>query len=204
MRKKTLFIITLLTSALFISCSSGNKSTEIKEQPADSTIVGTDSWKEAQIRRFKKDSIIILNYDYKEIAKEDIPAMRASIKQLVEAINGGLEEYSQAEFYKNDRRVSIPLEFFKKEAQKVLDKAGPLYRKQFTKIMDKKLWEENITVEVSGKGNTILWFTAGRFANNKRIKEFQEAISSEVRTFGFKRTCYKWIKHDEEYTYYDL
>lgn len=70
--------------------------------------------------------------------------------------------------------------------------------------MDNKLWEENIAVEVSGKGNTILWFTAGRFANNKRIKEFQEAISSEVRTFGFKRTCYKWIKHDEEYTYYDL
>ena len=198
------FISLVLLFAVSFSENEEQQSEKNKTQPSDSTIVGSESWKESQIRRFKEDSVMIKNYDYKTIAESDIPKMRESIKQLKRFISGGLENISQTEFYENDKRVSIPLNFIKKESQKILDKAFPLYRKRFTLIMNKRLWEEDIDVEVTGKGNTVLWFTAGRFASNKQIKQFQELITNEVKTFEFKRTCYKWIKSDDEYTYYDL
>lgn len=198
------FISLVLLFAVSFSENEEQQSEKNKTQPSDSTIVGSESWKESQIRRFKEDSVMIKNYDYKTIAESDIPKMRESIKQLKRFISGGLENISQTEFYENDKRVSIPLNFIKKESQKILDKAFPLYRKRFTRIMNKRLWEEDIDVEVTGKGNTVLWFTAGRFASNKQIKQFQELITNEVKTFEFKRTCYKWIKSDDEYTYYDL
>jgi len=201
--KKTILLAMLAISIL--SCTSkGNQQNDEPKQIDSTTIVGSESWKISQINRFKKDSAIILNYDYKGIAEKDASAMKASIRQLEEAIYGGLEDLSQVDFYKNDTRVSIPLNFFKTEAKKVLDKAKPLYRKHLVKIMADRFWEENIDVKATGKDCTVLWFIGGHFASNKNIKNFQELILKEIKPFGFKRVCYKWIEHDDEYTYYDL
>ena len=32
----------------------------------------------------------------------------------------------------------------------------------------------------------------------------QEAIGPVVTQLGFKQIRYKWIQHDDEYTYYDI
>lgn len=157
---------------------------------------------EKLIEAVKEDSAYIANYNYKDKATTDIPTMKASIEYLERFLNGEYEDYNP--LYRNDLRASIPLDYIKREVPKILKKAEPLYRKQFAKIMDDKLWEENIDVNITDTNNSTIWFIGGYFASNKNIKKFQEQIQDEVRLFGFKKTCYKWIKHTDEYTYYDL
>ena len=80
----------------------------------------------------------------------------------------------------------------------------PKMRKEYISIIAGKLWEENIKVEVSGKGNTTITFIGGTFANNKNIKETQEALNDTFEMFRFKQVRYKWYKYDDEYQYYTV
>lgn len=201
----------ILLVTAFLNIANYNKH-EIKKEVQKEVLKETSEAdlqknKEQRIERMfvtlKKDSAYLRNYDYKDKALQDIPTMKASITFLSRIKNGNyrIANSDVVDKYPNCAKT---FDLMEKEADKVLKKALPLYRKQFTQIMKDRLWEENINVSVSGNANTVLWFTGGIFASNKQIKLFQEQIESEVRTFGFKRTCYKWIKHDSEYTYYDL
>lgn len=80
----------------------------------------------------------------------------------------------------------------------------PKLRKAYVDIIANKLWEENITVTVQGNGSTVINLTGGLFANNKNIKQTQEAIYDVVKMFRFKQIRFRWFKGADEYTYYDL
>ena len=199
--------VCIFVATLFLNLIDRNKH---DRQESETTTTQTFEIQESETEKInrlygsiQKDSAYLSAYDYKGKATEDIPTMRASITFLKRIADG---EYRSNNSKVVDRFPKVVETFndMEKEAEKILKEAMPLYRKQFTQIMKNRLWEENIDVKVSGNSNTILWFTGGIFASNKQIKLFQEQIVSEVRTFGFKRTCYKWIKHDSEYTYYDL
>ncbi|CAM3962974.1 hypothetical protein FLCU109888_11190 [Flavobacterium cucumis] len=80
----------------------------------------------------------------------------------------------------------------------------PKLRKAYGKIVAKKLWVENIEVEVFGNNSKTIQFTGGIFANNKNKQETQETLSEMLNFLRFKKVNYKWYEYDDEYTYYDL
>lgn len=97
------------------------------------------------------------------------------------------------------------------KADKLYDKALklqqqelPRMRKEFCEEIGNKLWEENIDVVCKGSDNSTIELIGVLFANNKNIKQSQENISETLHLLKFKRVNYKWIKHEDEYTYYDL
>ena len=86
-------------------------------------------------------------------------------------------------------------------AGKLLDSKETEWRELYVKKLKNELWEHNVEVEVSGKTIT---FIGGMFANNANIKKFQESAASTLTILGFKQVRYKWIKHADEYQYFDL
>lgn len=86
-------------------------------------------------------------------------------------------------------------------AGKLLDSKETEWRKLYVEKLKNELWEHNVEVEVNGK---IITFIGGMFANNRNIKQFQESAKSTLTILGFKQVRYKWIKHADEYQYFDL
>lgn len=86
-------------------------------------------------------------------------------------------------------------------AIELLEKKGPEWRKIYAEKLDKALWEHNIDVEVSGKTIT---FIGGTFAKNANIKQFHKNAAGTLSILGFKQVRYKWIKHTDEYQYFNL
>lgn len=89
------------------------------------------------------------------------------------------------------------------KAKKIQPEVMQSWRALYVKNLGDKLWEDNIYVECPNGGTTIT-FIGGIFANNKNIKQWEEQIESQLADMGFKQVRYKWIKHDTEYTYYDI
>ncbi|MFI5264708.1 MAG: hypothetical protein ACHQM6_09355, partial [Candidatus Kapaibacterium sp.] len=56
----------------------------------------------------------------------------------------------------------------------------------------------------SGSGNTTVTFIHSDFADNKEKAEFQSHVKNVFVALRFKKTIYKWIEHDDEYTYYTI
>lgn len=83
-------------------------------------------------------------------------------------------------------------------------KEFPILRKEYGKLLADVLWESDVEVRVKGARNTVLELTGGMFAANRNIKTTQETLEKQLKMFRFKRTEYKWIEYDEEYTYYTL
>lgn len=80
----------------------------------------------------------------------------------------------------------------------------PKIRKAYYEFIKNKLWENDVYVDVSGSGNTVLKFTGAYFAANKNIKTTQETITEMLTLLRFKETQYTWYKGQDEYTYYKL
>lgn len=80
----------------------------------------------------------------------------------------------------------------------------PKLRKAYYEFIKEKLWENDVYVDISGSGNTILKFTGGYFAANKNIKSTQETLHEMLTLLRFKQTQYRWYKGQEEYTYYKI
>jgi hypothetical protein len=90
------------------------------------------------------------------------------------------------------------------KVQKIQVSEFPKLRKAYGEIVAKKLWVENIEVEVFGNNSKTIQFTGGIFANNKNKQETQEALTEILNLLRFKKVNYKWYQYDDEYTYYEL
>jgi hypothetical protein len=104
----------------------------------------------------------------------------------------------------NNKDLNEKADKLYEKALKLQKQELPSMRKEFSDEISQKLWEHNVDVKCFGKNNTTIEFIGGLFANNKNIKDSQEKISETLNVLKFKRANYKWIKHDDEYTYYDL
>lgn len=97
--------------------------------------------------------------------------------------------------------ISEKMEANSKKAKSILPQLKKIVREKYVKALGDKLWENNIYVESSG---TTITFIGAVFANNKNIKDWEEELEPQLQELGFKQVRYKWIKHDDEYTYYNI
>lgn len=140
-----------------------------------------------------------------ELKAFEKPFSRGNIgyKGMITMFRGYSEIISKAKLTNNKEVITKADELYNK-ALKIQLKELPKMRKEFCDDIGAKLWEENISVVCKGSNNTTIELVGGIYANNKNIKNSQESISETLNLLKFKRVNYKWIKHDDEYTYYDL
>ncbi|OAV64720.1 hypothetical protein Barb6_03133 [Bacteroidales bacterium Barb6] len=91
----------------------------------------------------------------------------------------------------------------KKKLSKIQIENFPKMRKKAAVSLNNDLWESNIEVSVSGKGNTTITFTGGTFASNANIKAYQDLFRYTANKLRFKRVQYKWYEYDNA-TYYTI
>lgn len=147
------------------------------------------------IKEVKDDSIALAKGDYYTLSGN--PTIQ-EIKELLSKHN-----HIELQGGANNPERENTLEYVKSEEKKQWEKAMPSIRKAFVKITKAELWESDIDVYDSNGGKTI-WFVGGTFAANRNIKAYHERFEKILKQLGFKRACYKWIEHTDEYTYYDL
>ena len=166
-------------------------------------IAGTDEWYADQIRSAKADSAFFSRIDPSEVkvSEMDGERMMSYLGQFSKYTD--IEDTLRAYYDKNDRLASL-IKNNAKERRRILSKLLPTMRKQFAEELGEKGWEDNLEVEVKGKGNTTLTLIKADFASNRAIKNYQTQLEPIARRFEFRRVEYKWIKHDPDYHYYNL
>jgi hypothetical protein len=80
----------------------------------------------------------------------------------------------------------------------------PILRKEYAKIVDRKMWENDIDVSVNGTGNKYINFTGGIFAANKNKQDFQTQLIEILTMFRFAQARYRWYEEQDEYTYWTV
>lgn len=84
--------------------------------------------------------------------------------------------------------------------EKTQKKEFPKLRKEYTKVVSKLMWEENITVTDGGLKHSYINFTGGLFADNKNKKDFQSQVQEILKMFRYTQARYRWYKGEDEYT----
>lgn len=103
-----------------------------------------------------------------------------------------------------DKEVQKLISDLENKVVKSQVKNFPKLRKAYYEFLREKLWENDIDVNLSGKNNTTLSFTASYFAANKNIATTQESLNEMLNYLHFKKTEYSWYKGQDEFTYYDI
>lgn len=83
-------------------------------------------------------------------------------------------------------------------------KEFPKMRKEYSAILAKKMWVEDIIISARGTGYKYLNITGAAFAANKNKQAFQEDVHLVFNKFRFKQTRYRWYKGQDEYTSYTV
>ena len=78
----------------------------------------------------------------------------------------------------------------------------PKLRKEYAKVVAKKMWENDIEVSANGTGSRYINFTGGIFAGNKNKQDFQNQLHEVLTMFRFKQSRYRWYEGEDEYTYW--
>ncbi|OBQ46642.1 hypothetical protein JJL45_11615 [Tamlana sp. s12] len=92
----------------------------------------------------------------------------------------------------------------KSKVSRIQIREFPNLRKQYAKIVSKKMWENDIEVSANGTGKRYINFSGGVFAANKNKKDFQIQVQEVLNMFRFKQSRYRWYKGESEYTYYTM
>ncbi len=156
-----------------------------------------------QVRAFV--SFLITEEDYFKTSKAsdaDMDKIRKTlvlIESLADSLNSARQNKADlsAEDTKYLKGIETRLSSFQ---QRVL----PGLRLAFRKRADELLWEHDVDVSVSGKGNTIVTFTGSMFAANANIKAVQTQLDDVAERLRFKQTRFRWYREADEYTYFKL
>ena len=111
-----------------------------------------------------------------------------------------IDKYSIETNSKIKKKLSIFEYYVKQHRLKTL----PKLRRDYGQILNKLLWENDITVKALGSGNKYLQLTGHIFASNRGIKQGQESLKDTPTLLRFKQVRYKWFSGAGEYTYYKL
>ena len=150
----------------------------------------------------RDDSTFIENATTLVYNAGDLEAAAKHIIRLNDIISMKITDSTFMDVY-NEPVIKEYLHNNSTKASKIFPEVKTAARDKYIEKLKNALWEENIDVVTSRDGKTIT-FIGGLFANRKNIKEWQNNIGQNLKILGFKRVEYKWIKHDPEYTYYDL
>lgn len=80
----------------------------------------------------------------------------------------------------------------------------PILRKEYTKFVANKMWENDIDVYSNGSGNKYINFSGGIFAANKNKQDFHNQLNEVLSMFRFKQARYRLDKGADEYTYWTM
>lgn len=77
-------------------------------------------------------------------------------------------------------------------------------RRQYVVAHKHESWLQDIEMSVSGSKSDNLVFVGWLFANNSNKEEFMLQIHEIVNRLRFKKVTFKWIEHEDQYTYYTI
>ena len=205
MKKRVQHLISgfVLAGFLFMAFGSDDdkKEEETSVEVTDKTIITTEK---------KLTDVEIKEQLEREISSIDKGIDFSSYKESIESIQLELvlfqvwaKKINEAKSSNNNDIKELG-EKLETKVKKIQVSEFPKLRKAYGKIVAKKLWVENIEVEVFGNNSKTIQFTGGIFANNKNKQETQETLSEMLNFLRFKKVNYKWYKYDDEYTYYEL
>ena len=146
-------------------------------------------------RALKIDSTEIANNEYYKLPK--VPS-KNDIEFLIEQHNK-IFHIQGVNYSENENLIKYVID----EGDKLWNKELPKIRKAYVKATKDDLWISDIDVYDSNGGKTI-WFVGATFAANRNIQSHFEQYQKTLTELGFNKACYKWIKHTNEYTYYNL
>lgn len=205
-RVQHLFSALIVLGFLFIAIGSDEDKNEYEYDPKNQ--ISTEN--STPIVDKKQTEIDLIEQLNREIASIDKGIDFTEYQESIESIQIGIAIFgawskiiNEAATSENHEIKNLGIELEKK-TKRVQIREFPNFRKAYGKIVNKKLWVENIETEVFGKGNRTIQFTGGIFANNKNKQETQSALSEILHMLRFKRANYKWYKYDDEYTYYEI
>ena len=197
------FAIASVTPEGKAALAEAEKEAKEEERKQKEKTIGTDEWYAKMINDAVADSSL-----YSHTTPKEVNVSEMNGKQLASFI-GRFTRYSnidgsiKAYFDKNERLSSLAKNNAK-EGERILSELLPAMRKRFAEELAEKGWEDNLEVEIKGKGNTTLTLIKADFASNRAIKQYQDALYPTAKSFRFKRVEYKWIKHDPDYTYFTI
>lgn len=83
-------------------------------------------------------------------------------------------------------------------------KQYPHLRKSYVNIAKDRLWEHNVTVDISGSKNNTITFVAAVFIDNGNIKTINSNNWRTLSALRFKEVHYKAYKSQSPSTYYAI
>ncbi|MBC8757148.1 hypothetical protein H2O64_20935 [Kordia sp. YSTF-M3] len=92
----------------------------------------------------------------------------------------------------------------KAKISKIQIKEFPLLRKEYSKIINAKMWENDIEVSASGRRKNYINFTGSIFTTNKNKQLFQKEVQETLKMFRFTQSRYRWYEGENKYTYYTI
>ena len=153
------------------------------------------------------------------------PSEEPTITERVEEAQRALDEFDVDVFAQNEVGMAGAIGLFGIYAQTVFaaeaaDEPGaaelrrtlaevqarafPRFRDAYGPLARAKLWENDMEVRTGGRGFRTIQFTAGAFAANRNIAEFQQGVQEVLDLFRFKRAEYRWYRDAREYSTYTL
>ncbi len=174
----------------------------------------------------EKEKKIAHELEVKKLEQEKLTLIKAKLLRELESIDEGIDfsiyresiDFLQIELAlfgtwakmiqegtvsKNTDIQNLAKEL-KTKVSKIQIKEFPLLRKEYSQIISKKMWKNDIEVSSSGKRNTNLNFIGSIFAANKNKQLFQQKVQEILIMFRFKQSRYRWYKGESEYTYYTV
>lgn len=177
----------LITLLLLASCTASERQPEAPSEPED-----------PNIRIAERLTGSLATPDTHTLSEETIDAA----KGLLQRYQIAWQLVQDADSSGVDSIVGLGAQY-RKYLAKTQATQFPAMRKAIAVGLKNRLWEEDITVSYSGPGNVRLHFVGGRFASNKNIKAYIEALEPVVSNYRFKRVTFQWYASGD-YTYYDF
>jgi hypothetical protein len=82
--------------------------------------------------------------------------------------------------------------------------AFPILREKSASLMNKSMWEADMTARTFGAGHTTVEFVAGAFAAHSNIQSTEQIIEPALVRLRFKRADYMWIPHADDGSEYKI
>ena len=96
--------------------------------------------------------------------------------------------------YKSDEEIMSLVMKLQNEVIRVQKREFPILRKQYSKILSKNLWIEDIDVYCGGSRNTVISFYGYWYATRENVSDAQNKESSYLNQLRFKKSIYYWCR----------
>lgn len=80
----------------------------------------------------------------------------------------------------------------------------PAMRKAYGEAMRRNLWEQDVSVAVTGGRTTTISYTSVIFAANRNIAQVQRGALPSLQKLRFDRSRFRWSEGGDRWTFYDL